>query len=135
MSRPGINRYGRVSYSNSMLGNAARHGLDGEVTRDTLPDIIAGCHWCNTVVGRCHGGEPECWHVAMLNGTRARAASLGAARLRFVVARRECRCAAKLDSRRRECDGESAGVDSYLRVLQGRHQGGRDQVQALWVAP
>jgi hypothetical protein len=61
---PGLNEYGRPIYTGSVLGNAARHVLAGDVTLATLPAIIARCHWCNTVVGRCFSGEPECWHLA-----------------------------------------------------------------------
>jgi hypothetical protein len=51
-------------YSNTIAGNAARKILFGEIEMGELEVIIARCHWCNTVVGRCYSRRPECWHLA-----------------------------------------------------------------------
>jgi hypothetical protein len=51
-------------YSNAIAGNAARKILLGEIDSSDLEEIIAHCHWCNTVVGRCCSRKPECWHLA-----------------------------------------------------------------------
>ena len=64
MTRPGVNSRGRVIYSDSVLGNAARRVLNGDVDLEALPVIIARCYACNTVLGRCYSGRPECWHLA-----------------------------------------------------------------------
>jgi hypothetical protein len=60
----GLNQYGRPIYSDAVLGNATRKILTGKLDPDRLPDLIARCHWCNTVVGRCYGQVPTCWHMA-----------------------------------------------------------------------
>jgi hypothetical protein len=51
-------------YSKAVAGNAARKILLGEIDPGDLEGIIARCHWCNTVVGYCYSGRPECWHLA-----------------------------------------------------------------------